>query len=110
MPKDLMDDLLNGSFDLTDVYNTFNSTINFEPFCRTHFLNHILTVDNSTEANVLVEALCQLNIRKLSSDLNTVLNELNRDKIDRYVSRRNSKRKNIFCCFLLVSKSFSIIK
>ncbi len=86
MSKDLIDDLLNGSFDLTDVYNTFNSTINFEPFCRNHFLNHILTVDNSTEANVLIQALCQLNIRNLTMDLKTFLNDLNRDVIDRYVS------------------------
>ncbi len=93
MSKDLIENLLNGSFDLTDVYNTFNDTINFEPFCRNHFLNHILTVDNSTEANLLIQALCQLNIRNLTMDLNTFLNDLNHDVINRYVSLKNLKDK-----------------
>ncbi len=94
MSKDLIDDLLNGSFDLTDLYNTFNDTINFEPFCRNHFLNHILTVDNSTDANILIQALCQLNIRNFTMDLNVFVNDLNYDMINRYVSLKNYKQKN----------------
>ena len=100
MSKDLIEDLLNGSFDLTDVYNTFNSTINFEPFCRNHFLNHILTVDNSTETDLLIQALCQLNIRNLTMDLNTILNDLNKDVINRYVSPREFEGEMNDWCFL----------
>lgn len=86
MARDVIEDLFNGSFDLTDLYETFNDTINFEPFCRNHFLNHILTVDNSTDASVLIEALCQMNIRNLTSDFNSFLNDLNRTVTDGYVS------------------------
>lgn len=86
MARDLIEDLFNGSFDLTSLYQTFNETINIEPFCRNHFLNYILTVDNSSDANILIQALCQMNIRSLSLDINTFLNNLNRDVIDEYVS------------------------
>jgi len=86
MPNDLINDFLNGSFDLTEIYNTFNKTINIEPFCRNDFLNHILTVDNSPNADIVVQALCHLNIRNLTMDLNSFLNELNYDTINKYVS------------------------
>jgi hypothetical protein len=97
MPKDVIEDFLNGSFDLTEIYKTFNKTINFEPFCRDDFLNHILTVDNSTNADIAVQALCHLNIRNLTMDINTFFNELDQDRINTYVSAQFlSTKKNFF--------------
>jgi hypothetical protein len=86
MPTDLIENLFNGSFDLTDIYETFNNTIDLEPFCRNDFLNHILTVDNSTDADILIKALCQLNIRNLTMDISTFVDNLDKDLINRYVS------------------------
>jgi hypothetical protein len=86
MPRDLIENLFNGSFDLTDIYETFNNTIDLEPFCRNDFLNHILTVDNSTDADILIKALCQLNIRNLTMDISTFVDNLDKDLINRYVS------------------------
>lgn len=86
MPRDVIEDLFNGTFNLTHLYETFNETINIEPFCRNQFLNNILTVDNSTDERIVIDALCQMNIRKLTPDINFFLNELNRDAINRYVS------------------------
>ena len=110
MARDVIEDLFNGSFDLTDLYETFNGTINFEPFCRNQFLNYVLTVDNSTDASVLIEALCQMNIRNLTSDINIFLNDLNRDVIDRYVSSRDCPRGEKCLDFVLVWKFISIIE
>ena len=86
MPNDLIDDFLNGTFDLTEIYNSFNKTIDIRPFCQNDFLNHFLTVDNSNDSQIAVQALCNLNIRNLTMDLNTFNNELNRDVINKYVS------------------------
>jgi hypothetical protein len=85
MSNDLIEDFFNGSFDLTEIYKTFNETINFESFCRKDFLNHILTVDNSTDVDILIQALCQLSIRDLTMDMNIFVNELNYNMINRYV-------------------------
>lgn len=109
MSNDLIDNLLNGSFNLTEIYNTFNQSINFEGFCRKNFLNHILTVDNSTDAEILIQALCQLNIRNLTSDMNMFLNDINYDVINRYV-RILSLILLINQNFVLVCKSFTIIR
>ncbi|UJR36135.1 hypothetical protein I4U23_028869 [Adineta vaga] len=84
LSNDLIDHFLNGSFDLTEIYNTFNKTINLEPFCRTSFLNHILTIDNSNNADIAIKALCQLNIRNLTMDLSTFINDLNHETLDGY--------------------------
>ncbi|CAF1365146.1 unnamed protein product [Adineta ricciae] len=84
LSNDLVDDFLNGSFDLTEIYNSFNKTINLEPFCRMSFLNHILTVDDSDNAEIVIKALCQLNVRNLTMDLNTFINDLNIDTLNRY--------------------------
>jgi hypothetical protein len=100
MSNDLFEDFLNGSFDLVEIYNTFNKTINIEPFCRDNFLNHLLTVDNSTNADIVVQALCHLNIRNLTVDLNTFLNELNRDNINKYVSFIKHFSIKIYFAFL----------
>ena len=97
MARDLIEDLFNGSFDLTSLYQTFNETINLQPFCRNHFLNYILTVDNSSDENILIEALCQMNVRNLTMDLNTFVDDLNHEAIDRYVSvqEKSEKRRNL---------------
>ena len=106
MPKDLIDDFLNGSFNLTEIYDTFNRTINIEPFCRNDFLNYILTVDNSTDADILVQALCQLNIRSLMMDMNRFLDEFNQNLVNEYVSLiefssiRKRKRDNCLLFYL----------
>ncbi|CAF2387249.1 unnamed protein product [Rotaria sp. Silwood2] len=84
MPNDSIDHFLNGSFNLTEIYETFNKTINIEPFCRNHFLNHFLTVDNSTNPDIVIQALCQLNIRNLTMDISTFINQLNYDTINQY--------------------------
>jgi len=85
MSNDLIEILFNSSFNLTEIYNTFNQTINFEGFCRTNFLNFFLTVDNSTDVDILIQALCQLNLRNLILDLNTFINDLDYDVINQYV-------------------------
>ena len=110
MARDLIEDLFNGSFDLTSLYQSFNQTINFEPFCRNHFLNYFLTVDNSSDAHILIEALCQMNIRSLIMDLNTFLDYLDHESIDRYVSMKGSSFRGVFLYLILVWKSFSIIE
>ncbi|CAF3396951.1 unnamed protein product [Rotaria sp. Silwood1] len=84
MPNDLIDHFLNGSFNLTEIYDTFNKTINIEPFCRNDFLNHLLTVDNLTNPDIVIQALCQLNIRNLTMDINTFINQLNYNTINKY--------------------------
>ncbi|CAF0869889.1 unnamed protein product [Rotaria sordida] len=84
MPNDLINDFLNGSFNLTEIYDTFNQTINLESFCRNDFLNHLLTVDNLTNPDIVIQALCQLNVRNLTKDINTFLSQLNYDKINKY--------------------------
>ncbi|CAF3864795.1 unnamed protein product [Rotaria magnacalcarata] len=84
MPNDLIDYFLNGSFNLTEIYDTFNTTINLEPFCRNDFLNYFLTIDNSTNATIVIQTLCQLNVRNLTMDLSTFANELNHDTINKY--------------------------
>ncbi|CAF4498656.1 unnamed protein product [Rotaria socialis] len=84
MPNDLIDHFLNGSFNLTEIYDTFNKTINLEPFCRNDFLNYFLTIDNSTNATIVIQTLCQLNVRNLTMDLSTFANELNHDTINKY--------------------------
>ena len=112
MSRDLIENLFNGSFDLVDVYKTFNNTIDFEPFCRNHFLNHILTVDNSTDVNILIQALCQMNIRNLTMDINTFVNDLNHDVINRYVSSRKDRERKysnfIFFCSLAIFLNYSM--
>lgn len=83
--NDLLEILLNGSFNLTEIYDKFNQTINLENFCRNNFLNHFLTIDNSTEVDILIQTLCQLNIRNLIMDLNLFRNDLDFELIKQYV-------------------------
>ena len=85
MPTDLMNDLLNGSVNLTEFYQNFNGSIDIEPFCRKDFLNHLITIDNSTQTDVLVQALCHLNMRKLLANMNFFTNEMDIDTINNYV-------------------------
>jgi hypothetical protein len=98
MSNDLFENLFNGEFNLTEIYNTFNQTIDFEGFCRNNFLNHFLTVDNSTNVDILIQALCQLNLRNLTLDLNTFINDLNYDVINKYV-RSFRKKKSLDLLF-----------
>ena len=86
MSNELINDLLNGSFNLTEIYQTFNETVNIEPFCRDQFLNHLLTIDNQTTNDLLVQSLCHINIRNLTTDLNYFLTEYQPDVLNNYVS------------------------
>lgn len=86
MPSDLIDHLLNGQFNLTDFYRTFNGTINFEPTCRNRFLNNFITIDQEQNAEPLIRALCQANLRQLLTDLNFFSNELKSETLNTYVS------------------------
>ena len=86
MPQEVMNDLLNGSFNLSDLYETFNQTIDVEPFCRESLLKHLITIDNGTNPEQLVQALCHLNVRKLTMDLSFFLNEIQSDTLNAYVS------------------------
>ena len=45
--NDLIDSFLNGSFNLTEIYNTFNRTIDFESTCRKDFLNYLITAEGN---------------------------------------------------------------
>ena len=109
MPPDIMDDLLNGSFNLSDIYDTFNQTIDIEPFCRESLLNNLITIDNSTRADELVKALCNLNIRKLTTDLSFFLNEIQSETLNAYVSEIELSTPS-FCTLIVVREYLSFDK
>lgn len=104
MPPDIMEDLLNGSFNLSDLYETFNQTINIEPFCRENLLNNLITIDNSTRADEVVKALCNLNIRKFTMDLSFFLNEIQPDTLNAYVSE--IELSNLSLCTLILVREY----
>lgn len=101
LSSDLIDYLLEGSFNLTEIYDTFNKTINIESFCRNSLLNHFLTIDNSTNSSIVIQTLCQLNIRNLTMDLGRFINELNYDTLNKYVSVYLSYNQSIHILLFL---------
>ena len=109
MPPDIMEDLLNGSFNLSDLYETFNQTIDIEPFCRESLLNNLITIDNSTRADELVKALCNLNVRKFTMDLSFFLNEIQPDILNAYVSEIELSPPS-FCTLIVVREYLSFDK